>query len=146
MAGKAASIETLVNANQQVPVSVDAGNIGVTDKIMGSNGTAYTPKFILANVAASQTDSNIVTAVTAKKIRVLGVIVLTAATATNVTFNSKGAGAGTAISALFACGANNGFALGFNPVGWFETAAGEALTVTTGAGSTTGFQIVYIEV
>lgn len=112
------------------------------------NGTtALTPKFALANVAASQTDANIVTAVSSKKIRVLAVVAVQGATASaGITFNSKGGGAGTAISALFAAGANNGFALGFNPVGWFETASGEALTVTTGAGATVGIQVVYVEV
>jgi len=93
-----------------------------------------------ANIAASQTASSLVAAVTGKKIRVVALAMVTGGTATDVTFNS----ASTAISPLFANGANGGAVLPFNPVGWFETVAGEALTVTTGAGSTTGFLISYV--
>ncbi len=105
-----------------------------------------TPKFALANVAAGQTDSQVVAAVAGKKIRVLAAVVVAGSTATNITFNTKPAGAGSAISCLLANGANGGAVLPFNPVGWFETAAGQGLTVTTGAGSTTGIQVVYVEV
>lgn len=116
-----------------------------TDAVM--NGlSALTPKFAKANVAASQTDSVVVTGVASKKIRVLEYRVHAGGTATDVTFNSKPAGAGTAISEKFACGANGGNLPGFSPVGHFETVAGEALTVTTGAGATTGIGVVYIEV
>jgi hypothetical protein len=111
------------------------------------NGTtALTPKWALANITASQTDSNIVTAVGGKIIRVVAMFAVTGATATNLTFNSKGGGAGTAISPLFANGINGGEVLPYNPVGWFQTASGEALTCTTGAGATTGIQVVYVEV
>lgn len=116
-----------------------------TDAIM--NGlTALTPKFAKGNIAASQTDSSIVAAVASKKIRVLCAYAVAGGTATNLTFNSKPAGAGTAISALLANGANGGEILPFSPVGWFETVAGEGLTVTTAAGSTTGLGVVYVEV
>lgn len=107
---------------------------------------SLTPKFAFANIGASATDSNVVTAVGSRKIRVLNVAIIAGGTATTVTFNSKGGGAGTAVSAVFANGANGGEVLGFSPFGWFETAVGEALTVTSGAGSTTGIQVTYIEV
>ena len=68
------------------------------------------------------------------------------ATATNVTFNSKPGGAGTAISELFALVANGGRAESPSPLGHFETTSGEGLAVTTGSGSTTGVGVVYIEV
>lgn len=96
-----------------------------------------------ANVAASQTDSSVVAAAAGKRVTVESVALLAGGTATNVTFNSKGSGAGVAISALFACGINGGIVLPHNPKGWFETVAGEALTVTTGAGATTGIQVQY---
>lgn len=140
----------LVNLGSNNDVIVDrlTSNVGVglqTDVIMNDT-TALTPKFAFANVAASQTDSNIVTAVPTKKIRVIQVGNLTGATATNLTFNTKPAGAGTAISPLFANGANGGEILPFSSMGWFETVAGEGLTVTTGAGATTGILVGYIEV
>lgn len=96
-----------------------------------------------ANVAASQTDSVIKAAFTGKRINVLAVYCVAGGTATNLTFNTKPAGAGTAISALLANAANGGAVLPFNPKGWFTTAAGEGLTVTTAAGSTTGIGVVY---
>jgi hypothetical protein len=97
----------------------------------------------VANVAQSQTDSVLVAAVAGKKIRVTAVVTQAGAVATNITFNTKGAGAGVAISPVFANAANIPNPLTFNPMGWFETASGEGLTVTTGAGSTTGILVVY---
>lgn len=99
-------------------------------------GTAR--KFAFANVAASATDSAVVSAQTGKKIRVLNVAVSCGATPSTVTFNTKPAGAGSACSATF----NNSISLPDGD-GYFETNAGEGLTVTTGAGSTTGIQLAY---
>lgn len=96
-----------------------------------------------ANIAASTTDGAIVTAVVGRKIRVVAVAAVCAGTATNITFNSKPGGSGTAISCLFANGANGGEVLGYNPKGWFDTNTGEGLTATTGGGSTTGVQVNY---
>lgn len=107
---------------------------------------AQTPKKAFANVAASQTDSSIVAAVALKAIRVVSCFMVTGATATNVTFNSKGSGAGTAITSLIADAANGGAVLNYNPEGWFSTVPGEALTVTTGAGSATGINVSYVEI
>ncbi len=120
----------------------------VTGSVYDSvTGADVSPLFAFANVATAGTDSALVAAVAGKKIRVLGAVWMAGGTATALTFNSKGAGAGVAISALFANGVNGGAALGFSPTGWFETVEGEALTVTTGAGgSTTGIQIIYVTV
>ena len=100
-------------------------------------------KKALANIAASQTDAALVTAVAGSAIKVLGLCAKAGGTATNITFNSKPAGAGTAISALFANGINGETILPFCKEGWFETVVGEGLTCTTGAGATTGIQIIY---
>lgn len=94
----------------------------------------------LLNVAASATDTSLVAAVAGHVIRVISVYALAGGTATNLTFNS----ASTAISALLANDANGGEVLPRNVDGWFQTVAGEALTVTTGAGATTGLQVNYI--
>lgn len=96
-----------------------------------------------ANISASQTDSSIVAAVSNRIIRVLAVAAQCGATATNITFNTKPGGAGTAISMQFQNGANGGFVLPEINAGWFQTNAGEGLTATTGSGSTTGVQLVY---
>lgn len=96
------------------------------------------------NIAQSQTDSAVVAAVAGYAIRVLNVYALAGGTATNLTFNSKPGGAGAAISALLANDANGGEVLPYNPHGWFQTAISEGLSVTTGAGATTGLQVSYI--
>lgn len=114
----------------------------VTGQIVDANGTLVNVKYAFANIAASQTASSLVAAIAGKRIRVLGLVLLAGATATTAIFNS----AGTAISMTFANGANGGAVLPFSLGGWFQTNPGEALTVTTGAGSATGIQICYVEV
>ena len=97
-----------------------------------------------ANVTASQTDSVLVAAIPGFCIRVLAIYMSPAGTPSSVTFNSKPAGAGTAISAAFTP-ASGGMPVSYNPIGWFQTNKGEGLTVTTGSGSTTGIQVVYVK-
>lgn len=99
--------------------------------------------FARANVPTATTDSVIVAPVTGRKVRVLQVALVAGATATTVTFNSKPGGAGTAVTANFALGANGVLTLIASDFGWFETNVGEGLTATTGAGSTVGIQIAY---
>jgi hypothetical protein len=97
-----------------------------------------------ANVAASQTDNALVAAVSGRAIRVKSLVILAGATATDVTFNSKhGSDAGVAVSPLFAAGVRTPVVLQHEPLGWFQTKAGEALTVTTGAGSAVGIDVVF---
>lgn len=96
------------------------------------------------SVAASQTDSNLVTAVSNRRIRVHALIINQGdTTASAVTFNSKGSGAGTAITPALKTSANGSFVVTENTGGWFQTNIGEGLTVTTGAGSTTGIIVSY---
>ncbi len=102
-------------------------------------GTFGPVKYAFVNVAASATASSVVAAVTGGRIRVISLVVLTGGTATDVTFNS----ASSAISCKFACAANGGVVLPKSESGWFQTVPGQALTVTTGAGSTTGIQVIY---
>lgn len=108
-----------------------------------TNASQYSPKRAFANISASTTDGSIVTATSGKKIRVLAFMAQAGATATNITFNSKPGGAGSAISMTYQNGANSGEVGGYNPLGWFETNTSEGLTATTGSGSTTGVQVVY---
>jgi hypothetical protein len=97
----------------------------------------------LVNVAASSTDSVVVAAQAGRRIRVYQIASVGGATATNVTFNTKGAGAGTALSPIFAFGVNGGAVLPYSPRGWFDTNRGEGLSVTTGTGSTQGIIVGY---
>jgi hypothetical protein len=96
------------------------------------------------SVAASQTDSVLVAANGSQKIRVLSFVVNHGdTTASSVTFNSKGSGAGTAVTPAWKGGANGVVGAAGDRAGMFETQSGQALTVTTGAGSTTGILVVF---
>lgn len=111
------------------------------------NGMLLKPKFAFANIAASQTDSVIVAAIGGRKIRVLSFRVMAGGTATNFTFNTKSVttAAGVAITEQFQCGANGGQIGPYSSTGHFETKDGEGLTGTTGAGSTVGVGVVYVD-
>jgi hypothetical protein len=107
---------------------------------------SLTVKFKLVNLAAGATDTSLVAAVATKKIRVLQALIVAGDTGTDLTFNSKGVGAGVPITPLLNHAPNGGEVLPYSQVGWFETVAGEALTGTTSAGSATGILIAYVEV
>jgi hypothetical protein len=101
------------------------------------------PQRTFANIAAATTDGAIVAAVAGRRIRVIAAVFMGSGTATTLTFTTKPAGAGSAISCLFANAINGGAQLAFNPAGWFETNIGEGLSATTGAGTAIGIQLVY---
>lgn len=95
-------------------------------------------------IAASATDSVLVAAVTGRRIRVHAVIINQGdTTPSTVTFNTKGGGAGTACFPPLKAVANGVVQLHDKKEGWFATNAGEGLTVTTGAGSTTSVIVAY---
>lgn len=103
-------------------------------------------KRFIKTIPASQTDSSIVAAVAGKRIRIHQLIVMCGGTATTLVLNSKGAGAGTAITPTFPNGANGGFVLPpSKDEGWFDTGIGEGLTGSTGAGSSTVLMGTYTE-
>lgn len=87
---------------------------------------------------ATAATHTLVAGVTGKKIRVLGFYV-TAASAVNVQFKS----ASTNIAANLAI---EGAMSSYCPHGWFETAAGEALSFALSAAVSTSVQVVYVEV
>lgn len=108
-----------------------------------ANGvTQLTPKFAKID-AASSGDNTLVAAVVGKKVRILQVI-LVAAAAVNVRFES-GAG-GTALTGQMNLTTNSGFEASFSPVGHFETASNTLLNLElSGAVSVDGW-LVYVEV
>src|SRR5262245_27322533 len=97
-----------------------------------------------ANVAAAQTDSSLVAAVTGKKVRVVRVACTGDTAVTTIVFNSKPGGAGAAISATFNLAVGTPLVLPTDNEGWFQTAVGEGLTVTTGAGGGVRVEIGYV--
>lgn len=140
---------TLGKSGPLIVQGPSGGSLGSTNSTASTggiydpaSGTTLTVKTAILNQAASGTAQTLVAAVTGKKIRVVAAVFVAGATATNLTFNS----AAVAITPIFANGVNGGATLPFDEHGWFETVAGEALTVTTGAGSATGILVRYIEV
>lgn len=107
------------------------------------DSTAVTPKF--AKIAVSSSGANaIVALVASKKIRVLAVAIVANA-AVNVKWQSHVTP--TDLTGLSYFGAQgDGEVLPFNPVGWFETIAGEALDLNLSAAVAVGGHITYIEV
>lgn len=86
------------------------------------------------------TRTQILPAVAGAKYRVMGFI-STAASANTLVFESNT----TAISAIFHHAAGNAIEAPLNTHGWFETAAGEALNVSTTAAVATGIHVHYIK-
>ena len=117
-----------------------------TSGLASSDTVFLLPKFVRKSVAASQTDSSIIAAVTSKKLRVVAGIISAGDTAGSaLTFESDDAVTDTVLM-KFQPAANQTIVLPYNPLGYFETDSGEALILTTGAGSTTEMSFVYVEV
>lgn len=111
---------------------------------------ALSKRTVNINVATATTDSVLLASQTFgvapnlqyARIGVLGFVIVTGTGVAGITFNSKGGGAGTAISSTFVLAASTSL-VATDTDGWpyFITNAGEALTLTTGATTTnvTGF-------
>lgn len=127
--------DTSVAAPMPVQASVESNQ-------MTAGGTVVTPKYAVID-AASSGDNTLVAAVTSKKIRVLSAFVI-AAGAVNVRFES-GAG-GTALTGQMNLGTNTGFALPYNPAGWFETASNTLLNLELSGAVSVDGSLTYIEV
>lgn len=98
----------------------------------------------IAISASSSGDNAILAALTSPSRRIrLVAVALTAAGAVNVKWKS---GASTDLSsAMVLAASGDGFVLPFNPAGWVETAAGEALNLNlSGAVAVTGHVTVVV--
>jgi hypothetical protein len=114
-----------------------------TEYLLGTDGpTQLDVKRAVVNHGSSG-DNTIVAAVTGKKLRVLSGYVH-AAGAVLVRFES-GAG-GTALTGQMSLAANAGVDLPYDPLGHFETAAGQLLNLELGSGVNVSGWINYIEV
>lgn len=107
-----------------------------------SGTTALTPKFVTV-VASASGVTNVLALVAAKKLRVLA-LQLTANAAVNVKWQSHVTP--TDITGLAYLAANGGYVLPFNPVGWFQTIAGEALDINLSGAVAVGGSLTYVEV
>jgi len=140
------TLPVLVDANGRILVSIAAaaGTVIVAQNTSAlyDGTTALVPKFAVINAAASG-DQTLVAAVTAKKIRVLAVMLVAAGTV-NVRFESGASG--TALTGQMELTAQAGFTLPFSPVGWFETAAATLLNLELSAAVSVDGCLVYVEV
>jgi hypothetical protein len=126
-------------ASDNTPFNVSASN--ETSQVFNGT-TALTPKFAVIT-ASSSGATTIVSAVSSKKIRVLA-MGLVANGAVNVKWQSHVTP--TDKTGLAYLAANGGYILPYNPVGWFETIAGEALDINLSGAVAVGGQLTYIEV
>lgn len=111
--------------------------------VIGSERTYLDIKRAVIDHAASG-DNTLVAAVTGRKIRVLSLFLIVAG-AVNVRFES-GAG-GTALTGVMNFGAaGDGVVLGYNPLGWFETAAGSLLNLELSGAVSVDGALQYIEI
>ena len=94
--------------------------------------------------AASSGDNTLVAAVTGKKIRVHSCVLIMTGTAVTIRFES-GAG-GTALTGQMTPSQGGGFVLPHNPVGWFETVAGELLNLELGGAQSADGVLNYSEI
>ncbi len=82
-----------------------------------------------AEISSAATNATIVAAVAGKRIRVLSFF-LVAVTAVTVRFESTSGGA--ALTGLMSVGATDVLAPGYNPLGHFQTVAGQLLNLELG--------------
>jgi hypothetical protein len=144
-----------INANGATTSSASAPVVGATDEATrataldtsfianGAANTKLTPKFVKV-VASSSGVTNILALVSAKKLRVLA-LKLTANGAVNVKWQSHVTPTDLTGLSYFAA-AGDGEVLSFNPVGWFETVAGEALDINLSGAVAVGGHLTYVEV
>jgi hypothetical protein len=138
-----------VLGNSSNPVRVDP--VGTTVTPVAASGetstiyngaTALTPLF--ATVAASASGvTNIAAAVASKRIRIIA-LQLVANAAVNVKWQSHVTP--TDITGLAYLGANGGYVLPHNSVGWFQTIAGEALDINLSGAVAVGGSLTYVTV
>ena len=100
------------------------------------------PKFAALD-AATLGNNTVVAAVTSKRIRVVAVCLLAAGT---VIARFESGADGTALTGQMNLLATTGFVLPFNPVGWFETAAGVLLNLELSAAVSVDGCLTYVEV
>ena len=91
--------------------------------------------------AVTSGDNELVAAVASKQIRVVAFF-LVAITAVAVRFESSAGG--DALSGVMDLGATGVLAPGYNPLGWFETVAGENLNLELGAAVQVSGSLTYV--
>ncbi len=123
------------------PMQQSGGSVAIASDGIGAGAALLVPKFAVI-AASSSGDNAIVAAVPTKKIRVLAYNMV-ANGAVNAKFQSDATDK-TGLKYFDAAGA--GICAPFNPVGWFETVAGEKLDLNLSGAVAVGGELVYVEV
>ena len=114
---------------------------GVRTDVLMNDETALTPKFAVITASATGATA-VVAAVSGKKIRVIAWDVVA-----NDAVNFKWQSASTDKTGLYyMAGQGGGVARSYNPAGYFETAATEALNINLSTAVAVGGSLVYVEV
>lgn len=92
---------------------------------------------------ATSGNNPVVAAVAGKRIRVLAFLLVSAGT---VTARFESGADGTALTGQMTLAVNTQVQAAFNPVGWFETAAGVALNLELSGNVSVDGMLVYVEV
>jgi hypothetical protein len=126
------------------PVSLATTQVSASDETstVYNGTTALTPLFSTI-VASASGATTIIALVAAKRIRVLA-LQLVASGAVNAKWQSHVTP--TDLTGLAYLAANGGYVLPYNPVGWFQTVAGEALDINLSAAIAVGGSITYVTV
>jgi hypothetical protein len=104
--------------------------------------TPLTPQFSTI-VASASGATTIVNAVASKRIRVVALQVIANA---SVNLKWQSHVSPTDITGLAYLAANGGYVLPYNPVGWFQTVAGEALDINLSGSVAVGGSLTYVAV
>lgn len=136
---------TVNNAGQDQPVAQVIGTL--------FNGTTSTSVLYSKISCASSGDNTLISGSASKKITVIALFLTVNGTAVSIYFRDAAAG-----TAIFADGTNSipldktgatgaaGFSLGFNPGGWMQTSAGNALVLNLSAAQGVCGGITYTQV
>lgn len=137
-AATAASLPAALATDQTtIAVTQDTSKIG-----SGTAGTFLTPATVKINIAGATT-TTVVALVAAKKIRILACYLVLGG-ANNVNWQSHTTTSNGDAALTFASG--SGLVLNYNPIGWFDTTAGEALDIVTSTSAQLSGRIVYVVV
>ena len=117
--------------------------VALSTSTLYNGQTPLLPKFAIID-AAGNGDNTIVAAVSGKKIRVIALHATMTGTLVTIRFESSAGGA--ALTGQMQPLAGNSIDLPFNPVGWFETVAGELLNMELGGAQSVDGCLVYVEI
>lgn len=111
--------------------------------VVFNGSTPLLPKRIIVDTATNG-DTEVIAGVSSRRIRVLALFLTMTGTAVTIRFEDTRAG--TALTGQMTPSQGQTIVLPFNPVGWFQTTAGNSLNLELGGGQSVDGAITYVEV